>query len=170
MPIEIALIALFAAAFAVMAAVAMRARATARRLSDTAGGTGELAASLNPDEIVERTLEAATALPGVDAALLEAPGPDGVATRAARGLSDEERERVTVQAHGHSNLRGVDVVYRYRLDDTDKAASFLRAGLAVPLVAQGHQIGTLAAFTRTHSTEFPDDTVVALERLAGRAG
>ena len=38
------------------------------------------------------------------------------------------------------------------------------------MLFRSRQIGTLAAFTRSASTEFPEETVAALERLALRAG
>ena len=149
---------------------ARHVREAAERFAGALGRTGELAASLDPEEVVQRTLDAVAALPGVDAVLLDALNPAGERTRAARGVSDEEAERVAMQTPANSNLRAMDVVYRYRLDDADKAASFLRAGLVVPLASEGRQIGTLAAFTRGPSTEFPEETVSALERFALRAG
>ena len=64
----------------------------------------------------------------------------------------------------------MEVVYRYRLDEAEKASGgFLRAGLAVPLPAQGRSIGTLTAFTRSASHRFPEETGAALERTAWRA-
>jgi diguanylate cyclase (GGDEF)-like protein len=169
----LALVAAFiaAAASAVLEwAAARRAKDEAARLAAAIGKTSELAASLDLDEVAQRAIDAVAALPGVDAVLLEAPNPAGGRTRAARGLSDEEAERVALQTTANSNLRAMDVTYRYRLDDADKAASFLRAGLVVPLVSEGRQIGALAAFTRVHATGFPEETVAALERLGLRAG
>jgi diguanylate cyclase (GGDEF)-like protein len=147
-----------------------RVKEAAGRFAGTLGGSGEIAASLDPDEVVRRILDAVEALPGVDAVLLDALSLTGERTRNARGVSDEEAERVAMETPVNSNLRAMDVVYRYRLDDADRAASFLRAGLVVPLASEGRQIGTLAAFTRAASTEFPGETVAALERLALRAG
>jgi len=60
-------------------------------------------------------------------------------------------------------------VYRYRLDDAERSAGLLRAGLAVPLTAQGEAVGTLTAYSRSPQG-FPEVTAVALERLAARAG
>jgi diguanylate cyclase (GGDEF)-like protein len=157
-------------ALRVRAEAERRVQEAAVRFAGALGRTGELAASLDPDEVAERTLDAAVALPGVDGALFDALNPAGERTRAARGVSEEEGERVAAHAPPNRNLRAIDVVYRYRLDDVDKAASFLRAGLVVPLASEGRQIGTLSAFTRDPSTEFPEETVGALERLALRAG
>jgi diguanylate cyclase (GGDEF)-like protein len=176
--IQIVLIGVLVAAFIGAAVYAVRVRADAeRRVREVAdrfagalGRTGELAGSLDPEEVAERTLDAAVALAGVDGALLDALNPTGERTRAARGVTNEEVERVATHTPANRNLRAMDVVYRYRLDDVDKASSFLRAGLVVPLASEGRQIGTLSAFTRAPSAEFPEETVAALERLALRAG
>src|SRR5579862_5782671 len=135
-------------AFRARAEAERRVREAATRFAGALGRTGELAASLDPDEVAEHTLDAAVSLPGVDGALFDALNPAGERTRAARGVSEEEGERVAAHAPSNRNLRAIDVAYRYRLDDVDKAASFLRAGLVVPLASEGRQIGTLSAFTR----------------------
>jgi diguanylate cyclase (GGDEF)-like protein len=174
--VEIVLIAALLVALAAAVAYAARVRSeadrrlrhAAARFSGALGATSELAGSLDPDEVAEHTLDAALALPGVAGALLDAPSPSGGRTRAARGVSEEEVEAMQPPANG--NLRAMDVVYRYRLDDVGKTASFLRAGLVVPLSAEGRRIGTLSAFTRAPTAEFPEETVAALERLALRAG
>jgi len=144
-----------------------RARADSRLRAVLAalGGETELAASLEPDEVVRRTLDAVAALPGVDAVALEAGE-----TRALRGASAEEVERAALQTPTNRNLRALEVVYRYRLDEAEKATGLLRAGLALPLVAQGEAIGTLTVFSRSPAEGFPEETALALERLAARAG
>ena len=178
---EIVLIVALLAALAIAAlgvVVAVQARRDSERgfreatgrFASALGRTGELAASLDPDEVVERTLDAVAALPGVDAAVLEALGPAGARTRAARGVTEDEAGRIALQTPANSNLRTMGVAYRYRLDDAEKASSFLRAGLVVPLASEGRQIGALAAFTRTPSTDLSAETAAELEQLALRAG
>ena len=147
-----------------------RVKEAAARFADALGNARELGASLDRDQVVARTLDAVAALPGIDVVLLEVIDPAGERIRAARGVSADEAERAFLQLPANSNVRAMDVVYRYRLDHAAKGAAFLRAGLVVPLAAEGRQVGTLAAFTREASTEFPEETVVALERLAQRAG
>jgi diguanylate cyclase (GGDEF)-like protein len=147
-----------------------RARSAIDQLVRTLGSGPELAASLDVAEVVRRTLGAAAALPGVDAVVLDADTPAGERTHATVGISDEEAERARLQTPASTNLRALEVVYRYRLDEVEKATSFLRAGVVVPLKAHTGPIGTLTAFTRSTSHRFPDETVSALETLAGRAG
>src|SRR5579862_3402903 len=165
--IVLALLLVLTVAAAVSATLSARARAEerVRNVLAALGGETELAASLDPDEVVRRTLDAVEALPGVDAVLLQAGE-----TRASRGAPDEEIEGAALQTPANRNLRALEVVYRYRLDEADRAAGLLRGGLALPLVSQGQAIGSLTVFSRSLVHGFPEDTAVALERLAARAG
>jgi diguanylate cyclase (GGDEF)-like protein len=177
---ELVLVVVLAAAFALVATaaiVARRARTRAESRLRSAGeqlaalGAGtELAASLDVAQVVARTLDVAVALPGVDAVVLDAEGLNGEPIHVMRGVTADEAERARLQTPPNTNVRAMEVVYRYRLDEADKRSSFLRAGLVVPLQAQAGPIGTLTAFSRAASQRFPDETVAALERLAWRAG
>src|SRR5260221_4501205 len=91
-------------AFRARAEAERRVREAAARFAATLGRTGELAASLDPDEVAERTLDAAGALAGVDGALFDALNPAGERTRAARGVSEEEGERGAAHAPSNHNL------------------------------------------------------------------
>src|SRR5581483_11782258 len=58
---------------------------------------GELGGTLDLDEVLSRTLEAALAIPGADAAPLTLPGgPESQPLVATLGLSSEEAERQAV--------------------------------------------------------------------------
>jgi diguanylate cyclase (GGDEF)-like protein len=131
---------------------------------------GELAASLDLDEIADRTLDAAGALEGVDAALLDTTGADGARVTATVGMSREEAERAALQAPPNDNLRAVEVVYRYRVDGVDSDSNLIHAGVVVPVRAEGTAVGSLGAFTRSATRRVSDDVVDELERLAWRAG
>jgi diguanylate cyclase (GGDEF)-like protein len=131
---------------------------------------GELAASLDLDEVAERTLEAVSQLPGVDAAHLSSAGADGRALDAVSGMTLEEAARAAVAPPENDNLRAIDVSYRYRLDDVDAATAVVRSGVVVPLRAEGRPVGSLAAFTRSSRGSIGDAAVDDLERLAFRAG
>jgi diguanylate cyclase (GGDEF)-like protein len=135
----------------------------------TAPPAAELAASLDLDEVAKRTLEAAGALPGVDAAVLDTAGPDGERITAAVGLPEEEAQRAALPVPSHERLRSLEVVYRYREDVEDEAA-LVHAGVVVPLRAADHPLGTLGAFTRGAGQRLSDATVDELERIASRAG
>jgi len=130
----------------------------------------ELAATLDVDEVAERALEAAAAVPGVDAAMLQADGPGGPFVRSSVGLSPEEEARVALRAPEHDNLRAVGVALRYRIDDAAGESAVLRSGVVVPLRAEGATIGSLGAWTRSSGRELTEAAVDQLERLALRAG
>jgi diguanylate cyclase (GGDEF)-like protein len=166
------LLACAVAAGAVVVVVRTRRSADARveRLAAGLGYTSELAASLDPEDVLDRTLDAVVAMPGVDAALI-AIGDDPVSrTTRAAGLSEDEIERTLLQMPSHPDLRALEVVYRYRLDDVDGSAKLPRTALTVSLRANGETIGSLAAISRSTPAGFSEATESAIEGFARRAG
>jgi diguanylate cyclase (GGDEF)-like protein len=152
----------------------MRELTDAVEIAQTAGRAellvGELAASLNLDEVTERTLEAVATVPGVEAAFLEAAAPDGARLRATMGMPDEEAAKAEIQIPDNDNLRAVEISYRYRIDDVDSSSSVVRSGVVVPIRAEGSPVGSLSAFTRSSTRRISDGELDALERVAFRAG
>jgi diguanylate cyclase (GGDEF)-like protein len=130
----------------------------------------ELAASLDFDDVAERTIEAVGALPGVDAVSIDAPAPEGASVGATLGLLPEEAARTAVRLPDNDNLRALEVSFRYRIDDVEGAAGLVRSGIVVPLRAGGSQFGSLSAYARSSQRPLSDEEVEAIERLAFRAG
>jgi len=136
-----------------------------RVLSDL-GGTIDL------DEVLTRTLEAATQATGSDAALVwlgSATGPPMVATL---GLSQDEAERQAIAGPPNGRkARAIGITYRYGPDELARNGDLIRAGLAVPMPAPGgaDADGFLAVFSRDEQ-ELGDDAIEELEQLAERAG
>ncbi|HVS85389.1 MAG TPA: sensor domain-containing diguanylate cyclase [Gaiellaceae bacterium] len=121
-----------------------------------------IAGSIDLDEVLERTLEAAEWLPGVDAAIVRLPG-ESEPLVAAHGISAEQAERQALSGPPDgSSARAVELVYRYAEEGPGDA---IRSGIAVPLAD-----GLLAIFTRDAARRFGDDDVKRLEELAERAG
>jgi diguanylate cyclase (GGDEF)-like protein len=143
---------------------------TAHSASRAERYVGELAASLDLDEVTERTLEAAAAISGVEAALVEAGATDGSRVSAVSGMPPEEAARAAIQVPDNDNLRAVEISYRYRIDDVDGSSSVVRSGVVLPMRADGMPVGTLSAFTRSSGRKISDDEIDELERLAFRAG
>ena len=108
--------------------------------------------------MLDRTLDAVVALPGIDAALV-AIGNEGDAppTTRSAGLSEDEIERTLLQMPNHPDLRALEVVYRYRLDDVSGSAKLPRTALTVALRADGETIGSLAAISRSAADGLPRD-------------
>ena len=141
-----------------------RVEATVRDLADVAERAErearlnrmltELVGSIDLDEVLSRTLDAVTALPGVDAALVSVDGADGKALVATRGLSAEEAEH---QRLGESP------------DTASHNGNRIHSGIAAPLAAEGDEFGYVAVFTRS-ATRSLDDVAGELEEFALRAG
>ena len=130
----------------------------------------ELAASLDFDEVTARTLGAVAGLPGVDAAILDAPAPETATAAMAIGMEPAEAAGISVQAPANDNLRAVELSFRYRIDDVDETTGAIRSGIAVPLRAAGVHLGTLGAFTRSSGQTISDTEIEEIERFAFRAG
>lgn len=135
---------------------------------------GELAGSIDLDEVLSRTLEAAGALEGADAALIMLPDPlGGKPLVATLGLSVEEAERHAITGPPDGRLaRSITMSYTYpELErDVEQAEGIIHAGLAVPLPGEASTLGYLTLFTRTKGHSYSDDDVRQMETLALRAG
>jgi diguanylate cyclase (GGDEF)-like protein len=136
---------------------------------------GELAGSIDLDEVLSRTLEAAGALDGADAALIMLPDPQGGKPLVATlGLSVEEAERHAITGPPDGRLaRSITMSYTYpelEREGEGGADGIIHAGLAVPLPGESSTLGYLTVFTRTKGHFYSDDGVRQLETLALRAG
>jgi two-component system, cell cycle response regulator len=134
---------------------------------------GELAGTLDLDDVLSRTLELASALPGADAALVSlADGANGKPLVATLGLSTEEaqREGVVARPPDGSAPRSIAIAYRYGAEMLERNGGLIHGGVAVPLVADEEQRGHLAVFTRSAGHSFGEDAVRALEEIGERAG
>ena len=127
----------------------------------------DLSSSIDLDEVLARTLDAAGALPGVDAAVVQLETADGPAVVTTLGLAPEEAERQTVWGPPDgSRARSIEVAYRYA---EGEGQGLLRSGLAVPLADEAGPLGHLTVFTREEGRRFDDDDLRRLEELALRA-
>src|SRR6185437_3996757 len=107
---------------------------------------GEIAGSIDMDEVLARTLEAGTRLQGVDAALVRLESADGIPTVAAHGLAADGAEAIAGPPDG-SRAEAIEVSYRYGPEEGDPAG-LIHGGLAVPLEDNGSRLGYLAVYTR----------------------
>ena len=132
---------------------------------------GELTGSIDLDEVLRRTLDAAGGLPGVDAALVTVMSPEGGPQTAAIGLSDEEAaDHALGPPPTGRRVRAMTIAYAPRADSLAGEASPIRLGLAVPLPTDVAPIGLLSVFSRDERRGFSDDLLEVLEDLAVRAG
>jgi diguanylate cyclase (GGDEF)-like protein len=137
---------------------------------------GELAGTIDLDEVLTRTLDAAGAMPGVDAALARLDDADGNGAApivATLGLTTEEAQRQAIAGPpGGAEARSISLVYQYPTEmvSTDGTTNLIHSGLAVPLQAENGSIGFIAVFSRSRSHTWNEDEVRELEELALRAG
>jgi len=129
----------------------------------------ELAGSIDLDEVMSRTLEAAGAVPGVDAALVSING-DEKPVVATLGLSTEEAERQAVSGppDGHE-ARAISLTYQYP-PALEAAGDLIRSGLAVPVTGEAGTAGFLIVYSRNPEQRFSEDETRELEELSQRAG
>jgi diguanylate cyclase (GGDEF)-like protein len=128
---------------------------------------GELAGTIDLDEVLNRTLDAAGALQGVDAALINVLGPADEPVTTSIGITPDEAEEYAV-GHVPTGRRIRSLVLDYGKGDGDGPA--ILAGLAVPILGELETLGLLSVFSRTSDTPFDDEVVTEIEALALRAG
>jgi diguanylate cyclase (GGDEF)-like protein len=134
---------------------------------------GELAGTIDLDEVLTRTLDAAGAMPGVDAALARLDNGADTPIIATLGLTTEEAQRHAIAGPpGGAEARSISLVYQYptELVSNDGSTSLIHSGLAVPIQTENGSIGFIAVFSRSRSQSWDDDEVRELEELALRAG
>jgi diguanylate cyclase (GGDEF)-like protein len=132
---------------------------------------GEVAGSIDLDEVLDNTLHAAAELVEADAAVIHLPDvAGGHPLMAALGLSSEEAERqglLTGPPNGRV-ARAVSIAYTYS-EEVAREETLLHSGVAVPLPHEGEILGHLAVFTRRMDDGFGDDAIARLEELVLRA-
>ena len=125
------------------------------------------ATELDFDDVAKQALQAVAAVPGVESALLETIGPSGRVVSSAVSLASDEAGAADIEMPVDESLRAVEVEYGFHSDSPAQTA--LRSGVVVPLRIDGARVGTLSAFSRSHSDRFDSSTVDEIEQLAGRA-
>ena len=134
---------------------------------------GQIATTIDLDDAIGSTLQAAAGLPKVDAAVVELE-PDGDGDERLLGSigldrdEDEEAEgsvRIFTGSPEQRETRAIELSYLYPEAD---AAGAVHGALGVPLVARSGRIGWLGIFSRDPEVRFGDDDVRRLEELAER--
>jgi diguanylate cyclase (GGDEF)-like protein len=132
----------------------------------------EIGGSIDLDDVLERALDAAATIAGVDASLLSVQGAaNGKPLVATLGLSREEAEREGVAAGPPEGppARAIAITYRYTPEQLAENATLIHGGLAVPLAVDDEPLGQLAVFTRSRDRRFSEPELAELEELAQRA-
>jgi diguanylate cyclase (GGDEF)-like protein len=133
---------------------------------------GQIATTIDLDDAIGSTLQAAAGLPKVDAAVVELdPNGDGdERLLGSIGLDrddDEEDDgvRIFTGAPERQEARAIEHSYVY---GEEHAAGAVHGALGVPLLGRNGKIGWLGVFSRDPDVRFGDDDVRRLEELAER--
>jgi diguanylate cyclase (GGDEF)-like protein len=134
---------------------------------------GQIATTIDLDDAIGSTLQAAAGLPRVDAAVVELE-PDGDGDERLLGSigldrdDDEEAEgsiRIFTGSPEQRETRAIELSYLYPEAD---AAGAVHGALGVPLVARSGRIGWLGVLSRDPEVRFGAEDVRRLEELAER--
>lgn len=132
---------------------------------------GQIATTIDLDDAIGSTLQAAAGLPQVDAAVVELD-PDGDGDErllGSIGLDQEDGEeggiRIFTGAPERRDARAVELSYLYAEEQSGGA---VHEALGVPLVGRNGRIGWLGVFSRDPGVRFGEEDVRRLEDLAER--
>jgi diguanylate cyclase (GGDEF)-like protein len=126
---------------------------------------GELAGTIDLDEVTMRTLDAAGAMAGVDAAVVAMSGEAGEPLVASFGVHGGDPGAAVAGPPDGATPRAIEVEYLY-----SEPTNAIRGALAVPLGAEGEQLGFLTVYARGGLRALGESAVDELEELALRAG
>jgi diguanylate cyclase (GGDEF)-like protein len=129
----------------------------------------QIGTTIDLDDALSSTLEAAAGLPKVDAAVveLEPDGDDGERLLGSIGLGDDEDGGVRIfnGPPDQREARAIELSYLYT---EEQAAGAVHEALGVPLAGRAGRIGWLGVFSRDADVRFGDDDLRRLEELADR--
>ena len=128
----------------------------------------QIGTTIDLDDALGSTLEAAAGLPKVDAAVVELE-PDGDDERllGSIGLDEDDAKavRVFTGPPDQREARAIELSYLYAEEQSPGA---VHEALGVPLVGRTGRIGWLGVFSRDPEVRFGDDDLRRLEELAER--
>lgn len=130
----------------------------------------ELGVTIDLDEVLNRTLDVAGALGGVDAALVSVAVEDGEPLVASVGLGCGEPAATVPGPPDGSIPRWIRIAYEQEPGGETESEPPIRAALAVPLPCGDERIGYLSVYSRAGAAAFGATTAEDLEELARRAG
>ena len=111
---------------------------------------GELGGSIDLEELMDRVLDAAMEIPGVEAAMMVVERQDGAPAVVTRGMTAQESARPPTSGVVGSLPGTITVSYRYGRDREGSDAELIRGGAFIPLMGRElRPVGTLSLFWRT---------------------
>ena len=128
----------------------------------------QIGTTIELDDALGSTLEAAAALPKVDAAVVELDPDDYDDERLLGSIGldgDDGAVRIFTGPPDQREARAIELSYLYA---EEEAAGAVHEALGVPLVGRTGRIGWLGVFSRDPDVRFGDDDLRRLEEVAER--
>jgi diguanylate cyclase (GGDEF)-like protein len=128
----------------------------------------QIGTTIDLDDALGSTLEAAAALPKVDAAVVELDPDDYDDERLLGSIGldgDDGAVRIFTGPPDQREARAIELSYLYA---EEEAAGAVHEALGVPLVGRTGRIGWLGVFSRDPDVRFGDDDLRRLEEVAER--
>jgi diguanylate cyclase (GGDEF)-like protein len=127
----------------------------------------QIGTTIDLDDALGSTLEAAAAMPKVDAAVVELEPVDDEDERllGSVGFDEEGAVRIFTGTPDRRDPRAVELSYLYA---EEEAAGAVHEALGVPLVTHSGRIGWLGVFSRDPEVRFDDEDLRRLEEVAER--
>jgi diguanylate cyclase (GGDEF)-like protein len=111
---------------------------------------GEIGNSIDLEELMDRVLDAAMEIQGIDAAMMVVERQDGAPAVVTRGMTAQESARPPTSGVAGTLPGTITVSYRYGRDREGGDADLIRGGAFVPLMGRElRPVGTLSLFWRT---------------------
>jgi diguanylate cyclase (GGDEF)-like protein len=115
---------------------------------------GELGGSIDLEELMDRVLDAAVDISGIDAAMMVVEREDGAPAIVTRGMNAQEASRPPTSGVVGTLPGTITVSYRYGRDRDGIDEDLIRGGAFIPLVGRElRPVGTLSLFWRTPDRE-----------------
>src|SRR5262245_49326152 len=131
---------------------------------------GELTGTIDLEEVLRRTVDAAAGLPSVDGVLVSVVDSAGEQLSGTIGLTEAEAAQLSLGRPPTSRrIRMLTFEYDPAFE-TAAGAAPVRLGLVVPIQSGGEAIGALSAFSRKGPNPFSVEDRELLEDIATRSG
>jgi diguanylate cyclase (GGDEF)-like protein len=128
---------------------------------------GELGASIDLEELMDRVLDAAMEIPGFDAAMMVVERQDGAPALVTRGMTAQESARPPTSGVAGALPGTITVSYRYGRDREGPDGDLIRGGAFVPLMGRElRPVGTLSLFWRSPDHDPTQEQIEQAESLA----
>ena len=132
---------------------------------------GELGGSIDLEELMDRVLDAAMEISGIDAAMIVVEGQGGAPAVVTRAMSQQETAKPPTSGVSGALPGTMTVTYRYGRERSDAAEDdLIRGGLFIPLMGRELiAIGTLSLFWRRSDYEPSKEQIEQAENLVESA-